>query len=111
MPPQSQRRRRTANHADNDPDESLSRRRSGRRPNDDSDGSAASEDEQEDVSMDRSGDGAEDLLANKLVRYALACEYARIPIKRDGIRDKGTFKSDLAFYTTHATTYLGISLT
>ncbi|KAK7750460.1 hypothetical protein SLS62_007650 [Diatrype stigma] len=88
MPPQSQRRRRTGNHADNDPDETISRRRQGRRPNDSDEDSGASEAEQEDVSMDQSGDGAEDLLANKLVRYALACEYARMPIKRDGIRDK-----------------------
>jgi melanoma-associated antigen len=25
----------------------------------------------------------------KLVRYALACEYARLPIRREGIKDKG----------------------
>jgi hypothetical protein len=30
-----------------------------------------------------------DQLVKKLVRYALACEYARLPIRRDGIKDKG----------------------
>lgn len=90
MPPQSQRRRRTGNHDDNGHDESIvSRRGQARRANDSAE-SDASEDEQDDGdNMDRSGDGAEDQLVNKLVRYALACEYARIPIKRDGIRDKG----------------------
>ncbi|EMR61723.1 hypothetical protein MGN70_012594 [Eutypa lata] len=89
MPPQSQRRRRTGNHDDNGHDESIvSRRGQARRANDSAE-SDASEDEQDDGdNMDRSGDGAEDQLVNKLVRYALACEYARIPIKRDGIRDK-----------------------
>lgn len=27
-------------------------------------------------------------LASKLVRYALACEYPRVPIRRDGIKEK-----------------------
>jgi hypothetical protein len=29
-------------------------------------------------------------LIKSLVRYALACEYSRTPIRREGIRDKGT---------------------
>lgn len=32
-------------------------------------------------------------LIKNLVRYALACEYSRTPIRRDGIRDKGTGQS------------------
>ncbi len=28
-------------------------------------------------------------MVKNLVRYALACEYSRTPIRRDGIRDKG----------------------
>lgn len=28
-------------------------------------------------------------LVMKLVRYALACEFGRVPIKREGIREKG----------------------
>lgn len=36
------------------------------------------------------GDGSiETQLIKKLVRYALACEYSRTPIRREGIRDKG----------------------
>ena len=97
MPPQSQRRRRPANgngDDDNGHGEGISRRRQSRRdhhsePSDDDD-----QDEDEDVDMDeadttRAGGTEEQQLVAKLVRYALACEYARIPIKRDGIRDKG----------------------
>lgn len=40
------------------------------------------------VDMDGAGDGSEELV-KKLVRYALACEYSRMPIRRDGIREKG----------------------
>lgn len=29
-------------------------------------------------------------LIKKMVRYALACEYSRTPIRRDGIKEKGT---------------------
>lgn len=39
--------------------------------------------------MEVEGDADKDQLIKKLVRYALACEYSRIPIKRDGIREKG----------------------
>lgn len=30
-------------------------------------------------------------LIKNLVRYALACEYSRTPIRRDGIKDKGIY--------------------
>jgi hypothetical protein len=30
-------------------------------------------------------------LIKNLVRYALACEYSRTPIRRDGIKEKGTY--------------------
>ena len=33
-------------------------------------------------------------LIKNLVRYALACEYSRTPIRRDGIREKGTDRSE-----------------
>lgn len=41
--------------------------------------------------MDVDGDEADsqDQLVKKLVRYALACEYQRIPIKRANITEKG----------------------
>ncbi|OTB07303.1 hypothetical protein M426DRAFT_317989 [Hypoxylon sp. CI-4A] len=85
MPTQTQRRRRTGNH--DDADESR-RRRQSRRNNESDESEASDEDQDGDVDMGRTSDGAEDQLVKKLVRYALACEYARIPIKRDGIRDK-----------------------
>ncbi|KAI0112847.1 MAGE-domain-containing protein [Daldinia grandis] len=87
MPPQTQtqRRRRTGN--DDNANETRRRRQS--RHKHESDGSEASEEDQDgDVDMERTGDGTDDQLVKKLVRYALACEYARMPIKRDGIRDK-----------------------
>jgi hypothetical protein len=34
-------------------------------------------------------DGSMEQLAKKLVRYALACEFGRVPIRREGIREKG----------------------
>ncbi|KAI5917524.1 MAGE family-domain-containing protein [Camillea tinctor] len=85
MPPQTQmqtqKRRRTTNQ---DEDDQAARRRQSRRNNDSNDDSEPSDDDH-----DRSAaDGTESQLIKKLVRYALACEYARIPIKRDGIRDK-----------------------
>ncbi|KAI9734421.1 MAG: hypothetical protein M1818_006809 [Claussenomyces sp. TS43310] len=33
-------------------------------------------------------DGDQEQLVKKFVRYALACEYGRVPIRRDGVRDK-----------------------
>ncbi|KAI0008657.1 MAGE-domain-containing protein [Xylariaceae sp. FL0662B] len=87
MPPQTQRRRRTSDHEE---DNAGRRRRQSRRDPDSDDSEASGDDQAEgDVDMDRSAvDGTGDQLVKKLVRYALACEYARIPIKRDGIRDK-----------------------
>lgn len=46
-----------------------------------------------DIDIDGMGEGGasdEDQLVKKFVRYALACEYARLPIRRDGVREKGT---------------------
>lgn len=44
-----------------------------------------------------SGDGmeveglrsADDQLAKKLIRYAMACDYSRTAIRRDGIKERG----------------------
>ncbi|KAI1198277.1 MAGE protein [Nemania serpens] len=94
MPPQIQKRRRTAHRAEDQDEENNTRnRRQARRVPESDDGSDASEndDDERDVDMDRAvgaDNGSEDQLVKKLVRYALACEYARIPIRRDGIRDK-----------------------
>lgn len=87
MPPQTQtqRRRKTGN---NDNANEARRRRQSRHKHESDDSEASEEDQDGDVDMERTGD-ADDQLVKKLVRYALACEYARIPIKRDGIRDKG----------------------
>jgi hypothetical protein len=34
-------------------------------------------------------------LIKNLLRYALACEYSRTPIRRDGIKEKGTYREKL----------------
>lgn len=41
--------------------------------------------------LDGDGDKSKSQLVKKLVRYALACEFSRQPIRRDGIREKGPF--------------------
>ncbi|KAI0384589.1 MAGE-domain-containing protein [Hypomontagnella monticulosa] len=91
MPPQTQGRgrRRTGNHDDAN---EQHRRRQSRRDIESDDSEVSGDDQDQDgdgdLHMERAGDGTEDQLVKKLVRYALACEYARIPIRRDGIRDK-----------------------
>ena len=51
------------------------------------------ESDREDDDGDQRMDGVErdetSQLIKKLVRYALACEYSRTPIRRDGIKEKG----------------------
>ena len=54
------------------------------------------EDEEVDAEIEASIAGfvdSEDQLIKKLVRYALACEYSRQPIRREGIRDKGKLQA------------------
>ncbi|KAI0130105.1 MAGE family-domain-containing protein [Xylariales sp. AK1849] len=80
MPPQTQRRRRTGN------DEPHPRQ--SRREPDSNESTESEHDEDGDADMAGSGASDERQLVKKLVRYALACEYARMPIRRDGIRDK-----------------------
>lgn len=36
---------------------------------------------------------ADEQMAAKLVRYALSCEYSRVPIRRDGIKERGKMAS------------------
>lgn len=41
--------------------------------------------------MEVGGEESQDQVVKKMVRYALACEYQRIPIKRTGIAEKGQY--------------------
>ena len=41
-----------------------------------------------DVDAEPSG-SADDVLAKKLIRYAISCEYSRTLIRRDGIKERG----------------------
>jgi len=53
----------------------------------DSDGTNADESRLDDAQRDET---TEMQLIKKLVRYALACEFSRTPIRREGIRERGT---------------------
>lgn len=44
---------------------------------------------EEDEPQPGAGESADALLVKKLVRYALACDFSRTPIRRDGIKEKG----------------------
>lgn len=46
------------------------------------------------------GDG-QDQVVKKLVRYALACEYQRVSIKRTGIAEKGNISFQMLTNWTH----------
>lgn len=93
MPPtQSSSRRRSEKRAraDDEDDEQNARNTASTsryRPAD----QESEDDGDRDVPMDGSfaNDNADEQLVKKLVRYALACEYARLPIRRDGIRERG----------------------
>lgn len=37
---------------------------------------------------------ADEQLAKKLIRYAMACDFARVAIRRDGIKEKGDSRPD-----------------
>ena len=41
-----------------------------------------------DTTLPDSSDDSQPILIKKLIRYALACEHARLPIRREGIREK-----------------------
>ena len=67
--------------------EPSERPRQRRRPDDNDEEEAASDDSNEPETANRD-DSGETQLVKKLVRYALACDYSRVPIRRDGIRDR-----------------------
>ncbi|TDZ34186.1 Non-structural maintenance of chromosome element 3 [Colletotrichum spinosum] len=77
MPPTNRRRR----PADDESDEEAPQRRQRRNPDE------AEYGEAEDGAMDVEPT-PEEQLAKKLVRYALACEFSRTPIRRDGIKER-----------------------
>lgn len=51
------------------------------------------DDEGDEPMDDASSDGELSSMIKSLVRYALACEFSRTPIRREGIREKGTIPS------------------
>jgi hypothetical protein len=91
MPPATQRRRRTRNEVDSEEEERPRQQRRNGRAEDDDDDEAEAEDSDNDMDEDAPSaeQSADNLLAKKLVRYALSCDYSRIPIRRDGIKERG----------------------
>lgn len=55
------------------------------------------QDQDEDMDGVHRDDSEQNQMVKKLVRYALACEYSRTPIRREGIKDKG----NSAFYVAY----------
>lgn len=60
--------------------------------------------------MDVDGEETLDQAVKKLVRYALACEYQRISIKRAGISEKGQYISLRWLFGINRKQYLGNNL-
>ena len=61
-----------------------------------SEGDEDEEPEANDPNDDGGEDSANGQLVKKLVRYALACEFSRTPIRRDGIKDKGLLSGSVS---------------
>jgi hypothetical protein len=78
-PRNTQRRRRNAPVESDDEDDTQNGANDSTMLDGDVDGGAAGGDV----------DGSREQLVKKLVRYALACEFGRVPIRREGIREKG----------------------
>jgi hypothetical protein len=85
MPPPTQGKRRRVQDEEEDDEP---RRRQSRRQDDSEDNDDFDEDVDGDVEMGGANFSDEAQLVKKLVRYALACEHSRTPIRRDGIREK-----------------------
>lgn len=66
-----------------DDDDSPPRRQRLRSPDEEE------EDEEDEAFGMEGNDGSREQMVKKLVRYALACEYARMPITRKGISEIG----------------------
>lgn len=76
------------NESDEEPTQSTQRRQ--RVPSEDEEDIEDREEDGGDEEMDVDEDADnQDQLVKKFVRYALACEYQRIPIRRNGISEKG----------------------
>ncbi|OLN97252.1 hypothetical protein CCHL11_07714 [Colletotrichum chlorophyti] len=80
MPP-SNRRRRPVDEEESEEEVNRHMQRRNRNDSDDQD------DDSDHGAVDAAAT-AEDQLAKKLVRYAIACEFSRTPIRRDGIKER-----------------------
>ncbi|PNP39309.1 hypothetical protein TGAMA5MH_08727 [Trichoderma gamsii] len=93
MPPSQRRRRPVEDDGESDEDA-----RPRQRPH-----IEASETEQEeepsdeDAEMNGATSRVDEQLAKKLIRYAIACEYSRTPIRRDGIKERVLGKQSRSF--------------
>ncbi|GFP52971.1 hypothetical protein TASIC1_0002015500 [Trichoderma asperellum] len=93
MPPSQRRRRPVEDDGESDQDA-----RPRQRPHIES--SETDQDEEasdEDTEMNGAASRVDEQLAKKLIRYAIACEYSRTPIRRDGIKERVLGKQSRSF--------------
>ncbi|KAG7113068.1 hypothetical protein HYQ45_017005 [Verticillium longisporum] len=90
MPAGSRRRREVDNDADDDqrPRQRRTRDSSAHEDADADEAADADDEDGADVSRIDAAPTADQQLAKKLIRYAMACDYARQPIRRDGIKER-----------------------
>ncbi|KAB5559666.1 MAGE family-domain-containing protein [Coniochaeta sp. 2T2.1] len=82
------RRRRDADDEDAEDEQPQNRRKSGKgRRRQESDNESGEDSDAGDRAQNRSAD-TELRLAHKLVRYAIACEHSRTPVRREAVREK-----------------------
>lgn len=120
MPPPPQRRRRGVScpsnilpfaganppkAAEEDEDQEMGQpRRNGAR--DESESEEDAEPEGNDPDDDAGEDSTNGELVKKLVRYALACEFSRTPIRRDGIKERGLLSRSVLGLKSQLTLYV-----
>ncbi|KAM0450497.1 hypothetical protein ACHAO4_006474 [Trichoderma viride] len=93
MPPSQRRRRPVEDDGESDEDA-----RPRQRPH--IEGSETEQEEEpsdEDAEMNGATSRVDEQLAKKLIRYAIACEYSRTPIRRDGIKERVLGKQSRSF--------------
>ncbi|PTB45002.1 hypothetical protein M441DRAFT_54092 [Trichoderma asperellum CBS 433.97] len=93
MPPSQRRRRPVEDDGESDQDA-----RPRQRPHiESSETDQEEEASDEDTEMNGAASRVDEQLAKKLIRYAIACEYSRTPIRRDGIKERVLGKQSRSF--------------
>lgn len=74
--------------------QNTQRKKGKQRAAEDDDDDEEDEDGEDEMELD-AGEDSQEQLVKKLVRYALACEYQRMPIRRAGITEKGQIAQNI----------------